>query len=40
MSLRAWLALGVIIGVIGWWFSPASPRAAPQPPPAAGPDND
>jgi len=36
MSLRAWLALGMVIGVIGWWFSPASPRAAPLPVHAAG----
>ena len=36
MSLRAWLALGMAIGVIGWWFSPASPRAAPVPVHAAG----
>lgn len=36
MSLRAWLALGMVIGVIGWWFSPASPRAAPVPVHAAG----
>ncbi|MDR7134902.1 hypothetical protein J2X06_002111 [Lysobacter niastensis] len=36
MSLRAWLALGMVIGVIGWWFSPSSPRAAPVPAHVAG----
>lgn len=40
MSLRAWLALGVVVGVIGWWFSPASPRAAPVPVHAAGTSAD
>ncbi len=36
MSLREWLVLGLIVGVIGWWFSPVSPRGAAVPSHAAG----
>ncbi|MBF6025833.1 hypothetical protein [Lysobacter niastensis] len=36
MSLRGWMVLGLIAGAIGWWFSPASPRAAPVPAHASG----
>lgn len=36
MSLRGWLALILVVGAIGWWFSPTSPRAAPVPAHAAG----
>ncbi len=36
MSLRGWMVLGLIVGAIGWWFSPASPRAAAVPAHASG----
>lgn len=31
MSVRSWLAVGVVLGMLGWWFSPLSPRVADAP---------
>lgn len=31
MSLRGWALLGLALGVVGWWYSPLSPRVPPAP---------
>lgn len=31
MGLRGWAVLGLLVGAIGWWYSPVSPRV-PDPP--------
>lgn len=31
MSTRTWLAILVVLGLIGWWHSPLSPRMPPVP---------
>jgi hypothetical protein len=31
MSLRTWIVLGLLLGAVGWWYSPLSPRV-PDPP--------
>ena len=36
MSLRNWMLIAVAIAVVGWWFSPQSPRVPAPPLPVAG----
>lgn len=36
MSMRAWIALALLVAALGWWFSPHSPRGAGAPEPVAG----
>lgn len=31
MSLRIWIALGLLLALVGWWFSPLSPRVPDAP---------
>ncbi len=31
MSLRGWILLGLLLGAVGWWFSPLSPRTTDAP---------
>ncbi|HRP73912.1 MAG TPA: hypothetical protein PK743_14930, partial [Luteimonas sp.] len=40
MSLRTLALAGLLLGAIGWWFSPYSPRVPDAPAPAAGADID
>ena len=31
MRLRVWIVLGLLLAVVGWWFSPLSPRVGDAP---------
>lgn len=31
MSLRGWVAAGLLLGAVGWWYSPLSPRVPDAP---------